>query len=161
MNGAHHQRDQHPVRSVLISVLWLLALAGFIGICLLFAGSRFQAYTIIAVQGTVAVVLARRLALDVLRNRAPSPAVLADWIDDAALVAAWLVVVLTSIGQSQGWMHGALRWAVLGLLGLFAAGMPAYWWRGKRRVVQALTARALAGQWPWPAGTRRDKAARN
>jgi hypothetical protein len=161
MTGAHRRTDQDPVRSVLKSVRWLLLLVGFVALGLAFVGipayllatdSKFLPIATMAVQGIVAVVLARRLALKVLRNRTPSPVVLADWISDSAFVIGWVVLVLASIGQNQGWMHGAFEYTMAGILGLFLVGMPVYWWRGQRRVVLALTARAIAGRWPWSAG---------
>jgi hypothetical protein len=104
-------------------------------------------------QGIVAVVLARRLALKVLHNRTPSPVVLGDWIGDLALPIGWVAVVVASIGQDQGWMHGAYEYALGSILGLLVVGMPVYWWRGQRRLVLVLTARAVAGRWPWSAGS--------
>jgi hypothetical protein len=104
------------------------------------------------VQGIAAVVLASQLALKVLRNRTPSPVGLADWIGDAAVVIVWVATVLANIGQNQGWMHGAFEYALDSIFGLLLVGLPVYWWRGKRFVVLALTARAVAGRWPWSAG---------
>lgn len=89
MTGAHRQTEQDPVRSVLKSVRWMLALVGFVAVSLGIVGipvyllatdSKFLPIATMAAQGIVAVVLARRLALKVLRNRTPSPVVLADWI---------------------------------------------------------------------------------
>jgi len=88
----------------------------------------------------------------VVRNRAPSPKILGDWIGDLALVIVWVAVVVASLGRIQGWMHGAFEYVMFSVLGLFAVGMPVYWWRGQQRVVLALTARAVAGRWPWSAG---------
>jgi hypothetical protein len=34
---------------------------------------------------------------------------LADWIGDRAFVLAWVAIALTTIGQHQGWMHGAFE----------------------------------------------------
>ncbi len=153
MTGAHRRADQDPVPSVIKSVPWLL-LVGFVGMpaYLLATDSKFLPIATMAAQGIVAVVLARRLALKVLRNRTPSPVILADWIGDGASVIAWVAVVLASIGRNQGWMHGAFEYAMAGILGLILVGMPVYWWRGQRRVVLSLTARAVAGRWPWSAG---------
>ncbi len=88
-----------------------------------------------------------------LRDRTPSPVVLADWIGDGALVIVWIAIALASVGQYQGWMHGAFEYTTIGLCVLFVVCMPVYWWRGKQWVVLALTARAIAGRWPWSAGT--------
>jgi hypothetical protein len=120
---------------------------------LIVAGSEYQARIgLTALQGFLAIVYGRRLALKVAGNRTPSPVVLAGWIGDSALVIMWVVSVLAGICELQGWMHGAVEYAVLSIAGLFAVGMPVYWWRGQRRLVLALTARAVAGRWPWPAG---------
>lgn len=105
-----------------------------------------------ALQGLAAILYAKRLALKVLRNRNPSPVQLADWISDSAIVIMWVAGLIVSIGQLQGWMHGAVKYATLSVLGLFVVGMPHYWWRGQRRLARALTARAVAGRWPWSAG---------
>ena len=59
--------------------------------------------------------------------------------------------VRSAVGERQGWMHGAFEYATVGFDGLFAVGMPVYWWRGQRRIVLALTARSVAGRWPWSA----------
>jgi hypothetical protein len=161
MTGAHRRTEQDPVWSVLKSVRWLLGLVGFIAGSLAFVGipayliatdSKFLPVASMAVQGIVAVELARRLALKVVRNHSPSPVVLAEWIGDAALMVGLMVSVLASIGTNQGWMHGAFEFAMLSVLGLFLVGLPVYWFRGQRRLVLALTARAVAGRWPWSAG---------
>jgi hypothetical protein len=164
MTGAHRRPDEAPVRSTLKSVLWLLLLlgvivAGFailaivgIVVYLIATDSKYLPIATAAVQGILAGVLARELVLKVLRNRTPSPVILADWISDAAVVTSFVVCVLAGTGQYEGWMHGALEYAVTSILGLFLVGMPIYWWRGKRRVVLALTARAVDGRWPWSAG---------
>jgi hypothetical protein len=157
MTGAHRQADQHGAPSAVKSVRWLLEAAGVIavvaglgfGIYLAVTNSKLFPIALMTTQGIVAVELARRLALEVVRDRAPSPVVLADWIDDSAVVIAWAALFLANIGEHQGWMHGAFQVTMLGVLGLFVVGMPLYWWRGKQRVVQALTGRAVAGQWPW------------
>jgi hypothetical protein len=161
MTGVHRRTEQDPVWSVLKSVRWLLGLVGLIAGSLAFVGipaylivtdSKFLPVASMAVQGIVAVELARRLALKLLRNDSPSPVVLADWIGDAALVVGWMVTVLANIGTNQRWMHGAFEFAVLSVLALFLVGLPVYWFRGERRLVLALTARAVAGRWPWSAG---------
>lgn len=168
MTGAHRHTDPDPVHSRLESVRWLLQGIGLIAACLaiVVAGlaifgiptyliatdSKFAPIAVMALQGIVAVDLARRLVVKVLRNRTPSPKILADWIGDSTLVIAWAAVVLTSFGRIQGWMHGASEYVMLSILGLFAVGMPVYWWRGQQRAVLAPTARAVAGRWPWSAG---------
>ncbi len=130
----------------------MLLLAGIIATGLaIVTGSKLEPIAIAALQGVVTVIFAWRLAVKVLHNRAPSPVVLADWIGDAAVLLAWLVVVLASVGQIQGWMHGGFRYATFSILGLFIVGMPVYWWRGQQRVALVLTARAVAGRWPWSA----------
>ena len=114
--------------------------------------SKFLPIATVAMQGIFVVVLARRLALKVLRNRTPSPVILAEWIGDTAVLILWVLVLLTTIGQYRGWMHGAFEYAMDGIFGLVGVGLPVYWWRGKRRVVLALTARLVDGRWPWSAG---------
>jgi hypothetical protein len=157
MTGAHRRPGQDPVRFALKSVL----LAGFIAASLAIVGifayllatdSKYLLIIAMALQGFLAITYARRLAVKVLRNRTPSPVILADWIGDLALVIAWVAAALASFGQIQGWMHGAFEYAMDSSFGLLLVGMPAYWWRGQRRVVLALTARAVAGRWPWSAG---------
>ena len=164
MTGAHRRPDEDPVRSTLRSVLSLLLLVGLIPaalavlaivgliVYLVATGSRYELIALMALQGIVAVVLASQLARKVLRNRTPSPLILADWIGDGAFMIVWLVIVLSTIGESQGWTHGAFEYAIDSILGLFVVGLPVYWWWGKRRVVLALTARAVDGRWPWSAG---------
>lgn len=88
-----------------------------------------------------------------LRNRMPSPAVLADWIGSSAGVIVWVAALLVSIGNTQGWMHGTFEYAIIGICELFLVGVPVYQWRGRQRVVLALTTRAAAGSWPWSAGS--------
>lgn len=163
MTGAHRRtEEQDPIRPVLESVRWLLGLVGLIAVGLAIVGipvylavtdSKFLPIATMALQGIVGVVLARQLALEVLRNRAPSPVVLAEWLSDSAIVIGWAISLLANIGQHQGWMHGAFEYAMFGILGLFVVGMPVYWFRGQRRVVLALTARAVGGRWPWSAAT--------
>jgi hypothetical protein len=156
MTGAHRRMYEDRVRSAVKSVRWLLVslVAGAIAIVgvlvyLLATHPKYLPIVAITMQGIVAVELARRLAVKVLRNRTPSPVVLADWIGDGAFVIGWVAIALLTIGREQGWMHGAFEYAMGGIDGLFAVGMPVYWWRGQRRVVLALTARSVAGRWPW------------
>jgi peptidoglycan/LPS O-acetylase OafA/YrhL len=163
MLGAHRRPDEDPVRPTLKSILWQLLLAGVIVAGLAFLAivgmivyliatdSKYLPIATAAVQGIAAGVLARELVLKMLRNRTPSPIILADWIGDAAVVIAFVVCVLAGVGQYEGWMHGAFEYATSSILGLFVVVMPVYWWRGKRRVVLALTARAVDGRWPWSA----------
>lgn len=149
---------QDRVRSAVKSVRWLLA--GLIAAAIAIAGilvyllathPKYLPIVTITVQSILAVEFARRLAVKMLRNRTPSPVVLADWIGDGAFVIVWVAIALVSIGQHQGWMHGTFEYATGGICGLFVVGMPVYWWRGQRRVVLALTARSVAGRWPWSA----------
>jgi len=128
-----------------------LAILG-IPVYLIATDSKLAPIAVMALQGLVAVDLARRLVVKVLRNRAPSPKILVDWTGDLALEIVWAAIVLTSFGRIQGWMHGTFEYVMLSILGLFVVGMPVYWWRGQRRFVLALTARAVAGRWPWSAG---------
>jgi hypothetical protein len=162
MSGAHRQTDQDPVRSALKSVRWLLGLLGFIAVSLaivgipvylLTRGGRFLPIFTITMQGVIVVVLARRLVRDVHRDRTPSAVVMADWIGDSAYVTAWVALLVVSIAQHQGLMHGAFQYAMFGIMGLFLVGLPVYWFvGGEQRAVLALTARAVAGRWPWSAG---------
>ena len=158
MTGAHRRPED---RSVLASVRWLLALVGYIALAVAIVGvpiylgvtdSKFLPIATLALQAFVVVTYARRLAFKVLRNRAPSPVILADWVSDAALTVAWFGSIAANIGEQQGWMHGAYKYGLFGILGLLAVAMPLYWWRGQQRLILALTARAVGGRWPWSAG---------
>ncbi len=107
------------VRSAVKSVRWLLVslVAGAIAIVgvlvyLLATHPKYLPIVAITMQGIVAVELARRLAVKVLRNRTPSPVVLADWIGDGAFVIGWVAIALLTIGREQGWMHGAFEYAM-------------------------------------------------
>ena len=157
MTGAHRRTGQDPVRSALKSVLQVGLVAASLAIVGIFAyllatDSKYLPIIVMALQGFLAITYARRLAVKVLRNRTPSPVILADWIGDSALMITWVAVLLANIGRIQGWMHGAFEYAMDSILGLLVVGMPVYWLRGRRRVVLALTARAVAGRWPWSAG---------
>lgn len=167
MPGAHRQAGQDPVRSAAKSAWWITQGVGIVavGLAILAVGlavlgipiyliatsSKYQWLGIAGLQGLVTVELARQLAVKVLRNRAPSPKNLADWMGDAAVLIGFVFVVLVSIGEYEGWMHGAFSYATDSILGVLVVGLPVYWWRGKQRLVLALTARAIAGQWPWSA----------
>jgi hypothetical protein len=157
MTGAHSRTDEDPVQSVLGNVGCLLLLASVLALVGLFAyllatDSKDLPIPLMALQGLVVITYARRLALKILRNRSPSPVILADWISESARVIAWTVVLLITIGEFEGWMHGAVRYALAGILGLFIVCLPLYWWRGQRRLVLALTARLVESRWPWSAG---------
>ena len=154
MTGAHCRINEHPIGSAVMAAVSLL-LAGLVvaSLVLLATHSKYLPIAVIAGQCTIAVWYAGTLAVKMLRDRAPSPVVLADWIGDGAFVIVWIAIALASVGQHQGWMHGAFEYTTIGLCGLFAVSMPVYWWRGKQRAVLALTARATAGRWPWSAGT--------
>jgi hypothetical protein len=158
MTGAHSRVNQHPVRGAVMAAgmaASLLLLAGLFvtSLVLMATHSKYLQIVVIAFQSTIAVWFAGTLAVKMLRDRTPSPVVLADWIGDGALVIVWIAIALASVGQYQGWMHGAFEYTTTSLCVLFAVSMPVYWWRGKQWVVLALTARAIAGRWPWSAGT--------
>jgi len=53
-----------------------------------------------------------------------------------------VVVLLASIGQVRGWMHGMFRDVIGGILLLYVIGSPVYWFGGKRRLIAALRTRA-------------------
>jgi hypothetical protein len=53
-----------------------------------------------------------------------------------------VVVVLASIGQLRGWMHGMFRDFIGSVLVLYVIGSPVYWFGGKRRLIAALRTRA-------------------
>lgn len=157
MTGAHSRTDEEPVQSILENVGCLLLLASVLALVWLFTyllatDSKDLPIPMMALQGLVVITYARRLAVKILRSRSPSPVMLADWISDSARVIAWTVVLLITIAEFEGCMHGALRYALAGILGLFIVCMPLYWWRGQRRLVLALTERLVAGRWPWSAG---------
>jgi len=163
MTGAHRRPDESPVRSTFKSVLWLLLLVGVIAaglallavvgfiVYLIATDSRYLPIVITAMQVIIVVVFASELVRKVLRNRTPSPVTLADWIDDAAVVMVFVVCLLGGIGQDEGWMHGTFEYVISIILGLLAVGLLVYWSWGKRRVVLALTARAVDSRWPWSA----------
>jgi hypothetical protein len=158
MTGAHCRINKHPIRSAVMAAgmaAVLLLMAGLIVACIVLMAthSKHLPIVVIAMQSTIAVWSAGTLAGKMQRDRTPSPVVLADWIGDVALVIVLTDAALANVGQHQGWMHGAFEYTTLALCGLFTVTMPVYWWRGKQRVVLALTARATAGRWPWSAGT--------
>ena len=111
--------DQHPVRSALKNILWL---AGFLG-SLAFLGfladmivtdSRYLPVMTMAGQCLVALIFAEKLAQKVLRNRTPSPVILADWIGDSAAVIT-LVALLLARFTSTGVVYGVADAAVTDL----------------------------------------------
>jgi hypothetical protein len=147
-----HRRaaDPHRVRTALKSVWWLVLLIGLLAVGLA-TNSKYLPTVLIGAQVLAAFLLARPLAMKVLRNRSPSPVILADWIGDAAMVFVWVALLFIDISQSLGWMHGAIENAAFSIVGLFLVGVLIYRWRGQRRLVLVLTALAVAGQWPWSA----------
>jgi hypothetical protein len=89
MTGAHSRTDEDPVQSVLGNVGCLLLLASVLALVGLFAyllatDSKDLPIPLMALQGLVVITYARRLALKILRNRSPSPVILADWISESA-----------------------------------------------------------------------------
>jgi hypothetical protein len=76
----------------------------------------------LALQVLLVATYAKRLVVKVVRNRTPSPKILADWIGDLAFVITWVAIALTSFGRIQGWMHGAFDYVMLSIFGLFAVG---------------------------------------
>jgi hypothetical protein len=155
MTGAHRRPGWDPVTVEGVrALLWLAGFFAVIGVFAYFLVTDWKDLRILvlALQVLLAGTYAKELVVEVVRNRMPTPAVIADWIGDLALVILWLLIVISGIGQHLGWMHGAAEYALLSILTLLAAGMPVYWWWGQRRVVLALTARSVAGQWPWSVG---------
>lgn len=154
MAGAHRGAGGDPVtREGVLALLWLIGLLAVVGVVAYFLVTDWKDLPIItlALQALLVATYAQRLVVKVVRNRAPSPKILAGWIGDLAFLIMWAAIALTNFGRIQGWMHGAFDDVMLSILGVFAVGMPVYWWRGQRRVVLALTARAVAGRWPWSA----------
>jgi hypothetical protein len=154
MTGAHRRADIDSVtREGVSALLWLVGLLAVVGVFAYFLVTDWKDLPIITLtlQALIVATYAKRLVVKVLRNRAPSPKILADWIGDLAIMIVWVAVVLSSFGRIEGWMHGAFEYVMLSIFGLLAVGMPAYWWRGQQRVVLALTSRAVAGRWPWSA----------
>jgi hypothetical protein len=139
---------------ILLLVGFIAAILALVGIpvYLIATDSKYLPIATVAMQGIIAVIFASKFVLKVLRNRTPSPVILADWIGDSAVVMAFVVGLLGGIGRYAGWMHGAFEYAMGSILGLFAVGLVVYWVWGQRRVALALTARAVAGRWPWSAG---------
>ena len=149
--------DEKPVQSALENVGCLLLLVGVLADLGLFGyllatDSKDLPIPVMALQGLIVITYARRLAVKILRNRSPSPVILADWISDSGRVILWTVLLVATIGQFEGWVQGGFRYALLAVFGLFIVGMPLYWWRGQQRLVLAFTARSVAGRWPWSAG---------
>jgi hypothetical protein len=155
MTGAHRRADIDPVTLEGIrALLWLLGFLAVVGVFAYFLVTDWKDLQILtlALQALIAATYVKRLVVKVLRNRAPSPKVLAGWIGDSAIVIVWVAIVLASFGRIQGWMHGAFEYVMYSTFGLLAVGMPVYWWRGRQQIVLSLTARAVAGRWPWSAG---------
>jgi hypothetical protein len=155
MTGGHRREGWDPITIEGVrALLWLIGFSAVIGVFAYFLVTDWKDLPILllALQAIIAATCAKELLVKVVRNRAPTPVLLADWIGDLALLLGWLVVMISGIGQHLGWMHGAFQYALVSTLVLFTVGMPAYWWRGQRRVVLALTARSVAGRWPWSVG---------
>lgn len=155
MTGAHRREgwDATTVEGVR-ALLWLIGFIAVIGVFAYFLVTDWKDLPILllALQAFLAATYAKRLVVKVVRNRTPTPVVIADWIGDLAVFIGWFVVVISGIGRQLGWMHGAFEYALVSIFVLFAVAMPVYWWRGQRRVALALTARSVAGRWPWSVG---------
>ncbi len=155
MTGAHRNADRDPTSVEGVrALLWLVGVLAAVGVFAYFLVADWNDLpTLVLVpQALLVATYAKRLVVNVARNRTPTPVVLADWIGDLALFIGWFVVVISGIGRQLGWMHGAFEYVLVCILVLFAVAMPVYWWRGQRRVVLALTARSVAGRWPWSVG---------
>jgi hypothetical protein len=155
MTGAHRRAGWDPVTVAGVrALLWLIGFFSAVGVFAYFLVADWKDLPILILvpQALILAISAKELVVKVVRNRAPTPVLIADWIGDLGLLTGWVVVVITTIGRNLGWMHGAFEYAVGGMLVLYAVGMPVYWWKGKRRIVLALTARSVAGRWPWSAG---------
>jgi hypothetical protein len=155
MTGVHRRAGWDPVTAEGVrALLWLIGFFAVVGVFAYFLVTDWKAlpFLTLALQALILATSAKRLIVKVVRNRAPTPVVLADWIGDLALLIGWVVAVISAIGRNLGWMHGAFEYALISMLVVFAVGMPAYWWKGQRRVVLALTARSVAGRWPWSVG---------
>jgi hypothetical protein len=155
MTGAHRRAGMDPTTLEGIrALLWLVGFLAVVGVFAYFLVTDWHDLPILTLvlQSLILATFAKELVLKVVRSRTPTPVALADWIGDLARLIGWIAVVISAIGQNLGWMHGAFKWALSCILVLFVVGMPLYWWKGQRRVVLALTARSVAGQWPWSVG---------
>ncbi len=136
MTGAHRRQGWDPVTVAGVrALLWLVGLTAVIGVFAYFLVTDWKDLSILllALQVIITATYAKELVVNVVRNRTPTPVVIADWIGDLALLVGWFVVVMSGIGQHLGWMHGALEYALVSIFALFAVGMPVYWWWGQRR----------------------------
>jgi hypothetical protein len=155
MTGAHRREGWDPITVEGVrALLWLVGFFAVIGLFAYFLVTDWKDLPILllALQALLTATYTKELVVKVVRNRTPTPVVIADWIADLALLIGWVVIVIAGTGQHLGWMHGAFEYATVSILVLFAVGLPVYWWRGQQLVVLALTARSVAGRWPWSVG---------
>jgi hypothetical protein len=157
MTGAHRSTTQDRVAGGLKSASWLMTVIGVIMVPLallalaiylpiaLHAG--LQPYTI-AVQSLTCALALGKLAWILLRKRGRSPEDLVRLIAQAGVWLCLVTTLLADISQEQGWLHGAYRYAVDAISGLFLLGIPLYCFGGKRRLTAILTARDADRQWP-------------
>lgn len=133
--------------------LMLVGVLAVLGLFVYFlaTNSKDLLIPLMALQGFVLLTYVTQLAAKV-RKRSPSPEDVVEWISDSAFVLLWAALLFESVGQREKWPQGAYDDALIGVSGLFLIGTIFYWWRGKRLLISALTARAAAGRWPWSAG---------
>jgi hypothetical protein len=97
---------------------------------------------LIAMQSFLWIVWAGELARNLRRGRTRSPKELVERMGHAVWLAGWTAVLLSSVGEQQGWLHGITEYILVGICSLFVVGIPVSWFGGKRRLIAAMTARA-------------------
>ena len=96
----------------------------------------------------IVIQAGHRLVLHAANQQLRSAEHVADRLSQIGQLIGALVVAVATIGQVRGWMHGMFR-DVVGLVILYLAGSPVWWYGGKRRVIAVLrTWGAGDGTWP-------------
>ena len=137
MSGTHRGKPDHSVLIALLAVIVVPVAA--IGFIIYLGVTTSGIWILVAVLDAVVVIqAAHRVVLNLASTQLQSAEEVVDRLSLIAQLIGAVVVVLASIGQVRGWMHGMFRDAIAGVLLVYLIGSPVYWFGGKRRLIAVL-----------------------
>ena len=141
VSAAHRGKPDNSPLIALFAVLVVPAIV--IGFIIYLVTQHPAGFLILlgAADGVILLQAAHKVVLNLANRQPQSAEQVADRLSLIAQLIGTVVAALAFIGQVRGWMHGMFRDVILGVLVLYLAGGPIYWFGGKRRLIAVLRTR--------------------